>query len=709
MSILITLGHLFNLFVVFPKMFAEAILRLKQICVYYPMYKKFVAETKRRNPSPKAYKEIDNYFKHRWTKRSGINRIPNALYELPRYLKIEIEEDLLWPIFFHSPLLRRASDSLRRMLCDLIVLDFKLPGEKLYSGINAHSRVFYIKSGVVQILSTDDGVTALVSASSGTVFGDISFHIPPWRRKTIIRCLTFCEVLYLTRADYVRSLHKYPEDRRVMLDLVKDRLEHARTLNACKQNVRGLDRTEDEGIAWIKRRWWEISSAANIFMKRAASKKDIGTYEIPPDESVYHCAKYIGQLVLCSENQLKTKSLFVNTKFPWILVPLSDFNAIWHKIVTVTVFFVLILYPPKITSQKALPAWFKLFQFWADFVYCADICVSLLTAVSRTESDATSFASVMFTRCKTLYFILDILSALWIEYIAVMIGKSKYYNFMQHNRLIKIYKLFTSANSALDISQDPIILVCYRLILVEFSYLYVYAHVLFAITGMEPSISKIYFFGFFSCDNIPADECEPGSHLVLGIFTSYLMEFLYPEVLAVTLTDVCLAMSIDYVYYLLFMFCKTIFVAVVYMKMIDTVNYQYFVDNLKKYYIHYNIHGDLLKRLDRYFVCHWKYYRGMDLMRPNMMRNEPFDVYWKVQGEVAEKIIGESTAFKGANPSLIRELAIAGRFLIIPNDATLYMFNVECIDVSWIVQVSFTPHTLLLCREIGEGSSKRLS
>ncbi|KOB64582.1 putative Voltage and ligand gated potassium channel [Operophtera brumata] len=682
------LGNLLTIFVVIPKIFGEVIIRLRRIFSYYPQVRRLVAETKRRHTSRNAYIELENIFNMIWIKRSGITRLPEIITEMPRCLRLDLKQDLVWPVFHHSPILRNSSTPLKRMICDLIVPDYKLPGEKLYSGINSHSHLYYLKSGIVQILSADDGTTPIISVTSGTIFGDISFQVPPLKCKNMIRCLTYCEVLYLTRIDYIRSLYHHPDDRRKILDMVKDRMKHARTLYNCKQHVRGLDRTEDEGIAWVKRRWWEVSDAINSWKNRS-SKSDDQRHELPPEEAIYHCAKYIGQLVLCTDIQLQTKSLFANARFPWILLPHSSFGIIWHRVVTGTVFMVLILYPPIVTSLRPTPSWFRFFECWTDIIYAADICVSLFTAIAERDNLTTSFAAVMFARCKSLYFILDVMATIWTEYIVVIIGKSELSNIVRLNRLIKIYMLFTGDTVVWDVKKNPMMIVCYKIILLVFSFMYLLGYLMYVISRFTPDMTKNYFFGEYSCEPItPTDQCDPGRIFFMGTAIAWVMELMFPEFLPLTLVDVYYGIVLEYAIFLIFIFCKVQFIAAMYLKHMDVLNFQYFVFNLKKYYHYYKIHQHLLKRLDSYLVCQWKYFKGTDIMHPNMLKTEPYGVYLKVQGEVAEKIIGESIAFIGADPLLIRELAYASQLLILPKNAVLFLFNVQCKNVSWIVQVS---------------------
>lgn len=70
-----------------------------------------MAETKRRNTSLNAYVELENILNMLWKKRNGIIRLPEIIIDLPRYLKLEIKQDLVWPVFYHSPHITEIVDS----------------------------------------------------------------------------------------------------------------------------------------------------------------------------------------------------------------------------------------------------------------------------------------------------------------------------------------------------------------------------------------------------------------------------------------------------------------------------------------------------------------------------------------------------------------------------------------------------------------------
>ncbi|XP_063825927.1 uncharacterized protein LOC135075413 [Ostrinia nubilalis] len=674
------ISYVVDIFVVMPKMFAESILNLRRICTFQPTVKKITEETKRRNPSPVAYQNVSSFYSLMWRKRRGITSIPEIIGELPRYLRLDIRQDLVWPVFYHSPTLRKTSTPFKRWLCECISLDYKLPGEKFFAGPHCHTNLYYLKSGIVELVSADDGVTPLLSLSDGTIFGDVSFLVPPLKRNLVVRCVTYCEVFMVSRYDLLKALQKFPADRKNILESVKDRIKHARTLYTCKQHVRGLDRAEDEGIAWIKRRWWEISDTVASWKKKTG-----GRCELPPEEAVYHCAKYIGQLVLCSEIQLHKKSLFNNTNFPWILTPNSTFVRVWKNIVMFTVFLALIMYPPNITRKKVLKS-FMFVKCWVDFVYIADIGISLLTSTKR-DNLSDNFAAVMFTRCKSARFVMDIFATVWIEVLAILAGKPEYYYIFQFNRLLKVYILFASDYvNEWSLDRELLLNVCYKVILTNFCYFYIIAYVIYVADRYIPEMTTSYFFGEKYCnEGNRTVKCDLESQF-LGVAIGYAYELLFFEFPPLSLTDIYFGAVINYIGFIIYMITKARFIAYLYLKFREVTNYQWFVTNLKSYYNHHKIHHALMKRLDRYLVCQWKYYHGADVMHPHIMKNEPFDIYWKVHGEVAERIISNSQAFAGADPLLVRELAYAAKYLIMPKNATLFLFGVQCRNVTWIVQ-----------------------
>lgn len=680
-------GYLLTNFIVVPKTFAESMLKLRTICIEYPAVKKIIEETRRRNPSKTAHLQVQKYYKHIWRRRNCIVTVPQFLSGIPRYLRLEIKQDLLWPLYYHSPSLRKTSYSFQRWLSESILINYKLPGEQLYASVDSHATLFYLKSGIVQLISNDDGKTPILSVTGGTIFGDINFFIPRTKTKVIVYCVTFCEIYCVKRESMIKGLHRYPLDRKIVIKAAQKRIEHAKILFSNKKHLRGFNRNEDEGIAWIKKRWWELHDIIHNWLTiNDKSIEDI-KLKLPHDTLLYHCPKYIGQLVLCTQTQLQTKCMFTQLKFPWILNPQSKFGYVWNKIITADVLLVLFLYPPNLIKPE-IPEWFTFISFWSDAIYAMDIGVSLFTAVRKQDNVTTTFSAVLFERFKSFTFMLDILSTIWIEKLFYIMGATEYYYALQFNRLIKVYILFYGDYLKWDVRKNPAVNVVRMIILLNIAATFVISNALFEVSRFMPEISSRYFFGEDLCTKADKQNCTPVNP-VAGVSILWSFEWSYSEFLPEHLIDIYVASVLCYMYYILHTYCKGKFISYLYLRNKNIIIYQSFVSHLKSYYEHYGIHHDLLKRLDRYLTCHWKYYKGMDILYPKTLQEEAYEIYMKAQGEVAEKILQESSAFRYADPALIKELAYAGKLLLLPKHATIFLFGMQCKNVSWVVQVSF--------------------
>uniref|UniRef100_A0A2H1WZX0 SFRICE_009550 n=1 Tax=Spodoptera frugiperda TaxID=7108 RepID=A0A2H1WZX0_SPOFR len=680
--LLMVLSYVVGHFILVPKSFAESTFRFREIFSLYSRVKKIIDETKRRNPNDDSAKIVKEYYKLMYEKQSCIAKVPKFYTGLPRYLKLEIMQDLLWPLFYHSPTLRKTSYPFRRLISNLAVMSLKLPGEKFFTGLNNTGSLYYLKSGILQLISLDDGVTPILSVTAGTIFGDISFLVPHIKRKVIVRCVTYCEFYYVKRVDIIEALHKYPEDRKAVLNDARDRLSHAKVLFANKKNIRGLDRNEDEGISWIKKRWWEIS---NFFESNNPDElKENLKGHCPHDETIYHCPKYIGQLVLCNKAELQTNSMFTRFKFPWILNVRSQFGRIWYRILSATVLLVLFLYPIYLVKAR-VPPWFAFFTFCAETIYIIDIGVSLMTAVKKQNSLTNTFSAVVFERFKSITFFLDILSTIWIEDIAKICGAPpELYLTLQFNRVIKVYVLFYGEYLKFEVHHDPMIDIFRIMVLAHLAFHIVTSHFVFEMLYYFPKLSPTYFFGKRICSKAHVSNCtEPD---ILGVTIPWLFEWSYAKNPASNLADVYVSALLSFVVFILYLFCKGRYLSYLYLHNIKIIRYQRFVIRIKKYYEHYRIHQDLLKRLDRYLTCHWKYYKGIDVLESNKLENDARAIYWKAQGNMSKSIISQSKPFLHADPHLIADLSRATHYLIFPKNSNIYMFGVQSKNVAWVSQ-----------------------
>lgn len=683
-SLLMVVGYWLFTIILVPRFFFESLLRNRHIFVFNARVKKIISETERRNPQ--AHHMVEKYYSTLWSNWNGITAIPDIVNNLPRHLILSIKQDLSWAVFYHSPTFRKTSLPYKRWLCEYIKLEYKLAGERFFSGVHCYTNLYYIKSGIVQFFSSDDATSALLSVTSGTIFGDISSIVPPLNRKVLVRCLTYCEIFVISRATILVSLHKFPEDRRNILKSVKQRMKHARNLYACKAPEKGNDVVEDEDFDWIKRRWWGIS---NTITRHKDSKRG-HKYELPPEEK-NHCAKYIGQLVLSKENQLKKTSMFISDTFPWIIGDRSMFFRFWTYIVWVTVCIVICVFPPNIVrAMKQEVYWFPNVVNFVDVIFAVDVVILLLTAVQGQENTPRSFSSVISYRIKNIYFILDLLSTCWLDKIIKAIGGGQYVQYFMFNRLLKMHMLFIDRHYVRwRRTNEPGRKIMKNIGLWHALLIYVFGYLLYVISSLVPTMTPEYFF-YYHCLVSNRTDCVFSGYGILSLTTGYFCRMFYyiGAVYPKTAADSTFEIFFVGTVFILSLYTRSVFLGALYFKYRRSINYQHFVHNLTKYYIMKKIHPDLMIRLQRYLLCHWKYFRGPDVTLLNPMKDETYIIYWKCHGEAVEKIISESAMFKGADKAFVRELAQKAKLFLLPKNAAMLLFGVQMYRLNWLLKVS---------------------
>lgn len=661
---------------------------MRRLSVYNSRARRMISETEIRNTSPEARVNVETFYSIMWAKQRGMITVPIMFQLIPRHLKLGILQDLTWAVFHHSPTFRKTSLSYKRWLCEHIRLEYRFAGERFFSGLHCYTNLYYLKSGVVQFFAMDDTSAAMLSVTGGTIFGDISAIVPPINRKVIVRCLTYCEVFVVTRATILTSLHKFPEDRRNILNLVHNRMKHARDLFYCKQEIRGTDVVEDEGIDWIKKRWWEVSDIIAAYKRSNIYHK----CQLPREETNYHCPKFIGQLVLCKENQLKTDSMFIRDQFPWLLSLKSKFITVWNTIVCTVVWITLFVLPPGIVRMTIdRPMWFPFFLKTVDFIYAADVIVSLFSTAEERLSISETIFAVLLLRCRNIYFILDLFATAWVDYFVIRIGQTYWCDVVKFNRLLKTHLLFQTRR---DTKWTRHTEMNYRVILyiaiVNCIILYDSGFFMYMLSLLIPDVTREnYFLSHCLVSNTTHCLFKEAGILSLSLVYMYKLIAESGTLIEKTKLDTSLNIVGSIILYMVTSYTRSYCISMFYIKYRPTVDYQHYVRILKSYYKMYKIHPKLMKRLDSYLECHWKYIMGADILMPMQLIKEPYNIYWNVHGEVAENTIKESILFKQSDPVLVRELAQMSQFLILPRNTKFIRFGDLVKQVNWLVKVSY--------------------
>lgn len=175
-----------------------------------------------------------NYFEQLWYFRYGIRKTPVLFYRLPIFLQTDILLDMFWDAFKHSILFKSENFNFKRALSTHMQSNFYMAGDFLYKPTRAKNRLLYIYSGVVQIFTTEDDESPILSFSSGTAFSEMSLlmQLPS---VVFVKCATFCQILTLDIKPFYRVLKDFPGENQLLREEMNRRLQIGRRMQEIVQ------------------------------------------------------------------------------------------------------------------------------------------------------------------------------------------------------------------------------------------------------------------------------------------------------------------------------------------------------------------------------------------------------------------------------------------------------------------------------------------
>lgn len=197
-----------------------------------------------------------NYYENLWERYSGIKYMPPAYELLPVPLKKEVMLDLFWDALSHSHLFQKEDVPFKRALSLEMKSEFYQPGDFVIEINQLKTKMIYISSGVLEVLSEEDDTVAIMSFSSGTVIGEVSL-MRPTRSNAAIRCASVCELHTLGLPGFYKVLRIYPEKLTAFRTVINYRIQRA------EEMLEDLKREKGETIIWLKKKWNELHRLQN--------------------------------------------------------------------------------------------------------------------------------------------------------------------------------------------------------------------------------------------------------------------------------------------------------------------------------------------------------------------------------------------------------------------------------------------------------------
>ncbi|GJQ75464.1 hypothetical protein Trydic_g17554 [Trypoxylus dichotomus] len=129
----------------------------------------------------------------------------------------EILIDVSWPAFQHSKIFRNMDLPFLRHISKYVKQQFFLPGEFLIRKNEWKNKMIYLVSGIIQLLSEEDGESSIISLTTGTCIGESSLFLN-YRSTNSVRCQTFCELHVLEKRTFL-NIGTDMQKRRVPLQM----------------------------------------------------------------------------------------------------------------------------------------------------------------------------------------------------------------------------------------------------------------------------------------------------------------------------------------------------------------------------------------------------------------------------------------------------------------------------------------------------------
>ncbi|KAK4879766.1 hypothetical protein RN001_007912 [Aquatica leii] len=395
---------------------------------------------------------------------------------IPLGMAKEINLDVGWDPLKHSHLFRSKPTEFLRLISPYVKQTFLMPGEFIFKKNHMKSQMVYIISGVIQILSEQDEETPIISLSGGTCIGESSLLIDYPSSYTVI-CQSACEVSILTRKDFLKTYLKYPNKYKLYLKDIKNRYSETKNYYNAKLLLWDGTKREKETLTlkWIKSTLQELMTDQNI------PKDNFSALTMCQDNNLIFCTKYLDLFTVTKKTALITDLVFLRDTCPAIFQPNSFIVNVWNKVIEVTAFAFMIVYPYYASFEPDTTTWYFIFSYFVLVLWILDIYVAFSTAVKEGDQFLTTIKEIAIVRIQNLFFVFDLVSVIPLELILYIIDNARETQnivMLQVLRLAKCYRIENLfRDSKLKLKWIYLKLITYMLLLIYYlaALLYLYS------------------------------------------------------------------------------------------------------------------------------------------------------------------------------------------------------------------------------------------
>lgn len=358
----------------------------------------------------------------------------------------EIKLDLCFNALKHANLFRKLDTNILRYIATLMSVTFLTPGELVYRKHKFHTNMIYIITGIVQLLSQEDGETPILSFSGGTVLGETSLFISHTCPCTVM-CKSYCEIVILKKSDFFKISKYYPEEYYSLLMAVKTRYVQARLyVSIFNYQLKLRESNEKREVLTLK---W-LKSISKKLYQTGMEETEIKRIKDRKHEEIFeHClfvTYYIDQIVLTEDIELNTQAIMYKKTFPIIFLPNTVVSWLWDQMIAFLALVHAFFYIFHVCISQELFNFYGIMSMTITILWGIDVYLQISTAIRTKDKFMTSISEIITIQLKTLWFWVDCVAAFPIDILVLLIKGEvpiQDLHLYQVNRLFKCYRLFT--------------------------------------------------------------------------------------------------------------------------------------------------------------------------------------------------------------------------------------------------------------------------
>lgn len=389
-------------------------------------------------------KTLNTYALSCWKK--GEKFRTNFQYDkiITRTMSKEIKLDLCFNALKHSNLFRKLDTHVLRHISGLMSVTFLTPGELLYRKHKFHTSMIYIITGIVQLLSQEDGETPILSFSGGTVLGETMLFISHPCPCTVM-CKTYCEIIILKKIDFFEITKCYPELYLMLLIEVKKRYLQAKLyVSIFNYQLKLRESKEKREVLTLK---WFKSISNKLYQERHEEREIKRIKDRKHDEIFQHCllvTYYLDQIILTEDVELNTQAVLYKKTFPFIFFPSTIVMWLWDQIIAIFALINATCFIFYVCVSDTILNIYGALTMIITLMWCLDVYIQLSTAVRTKDKFVNTISEIISIKLKSLTFWIDCVAAFPLDIMIVLIqGKLpvQSIHLYQFNRLLKSYRL----------------------------------------------------------------------------------------------------------------------------------------------------------------------------------------------------------------------------------------------------------------------------